>query len=106
GIGPAEELKRLGIEVVQDLPGVGHNLQDHPIAPILYLYKPGKKSEPASAGGVEAVLFLDTREGRDWPDLQFYFTHKVLGQPGDPRADGGYMIVATLVRPLSRGEIH
>ncbi|MFM7575790.1 MAG: GMC family oxidoreductase N-terminal domain-containing protein, partial [Microcystaceae cyanobacterium] len=29
GIGPAEDLQRLGIPVVQDLPGVGKNLQDH-----------------------------------------------------------------------------
>lgn len=30
GIGPKEELNRLGIRTVQDLPGVGENLQDHP----------------------------------------------------------------------------
>jgi Choline dehydrogenase and related flavoproteins len=30
GIGPADELCELGIEVVHDLPGVGRNLQDHP----------------------------------------------------------------------------
>ena len=29
GIGPAQELERLGIKVVHDLPGVGKNLQDH-----------------------------------------------------------------------------
>src|SRR6185312_10034819 len=31
GIGPADELAAEGIEVVTDLPGVGHNLHDHPI---------------------------------------------------------------------------
>src|SRR5690606_4626970 len=30
GIGPADELRELGVEVVHDLPGVGRNLQDHP----------------------------------------------------------------------------
>ena len=30
GIGPAEVLKWFGIPVIQDLPGVGANLQDHP----------------------------------------------------------------------------
>ena len=30
GIGPADELRELGIAVVHDLPGVGRNLQDHP----------------------------------------------------------------------------
>jgi len=29
GIGPADELRRLGIEITHDLPGVGRNLQDH-----------------------------------------------------------------------------
>ena len=29
GVGPAAELRALGIDVVQDLPGVGANLQDH-----------------------------------------------------------------------------
>ncbi len=30
GIGPAEHLKEIGIEVLHDLPGVGENLRDHP----------------------------------------------------------------------------
>ncbi|MEZ4860739.1 MAG: mycofactocin system GMC family oxidoreductase MftG [Caldilineaceae bacterium] len=30
GIGPAADLRRLGISVVQELPGVGQNLRDHP----------------------------------------------------------------------------
>ena len=35
GIGPADHLRRLGIDVVVDLPGVGSNLQDHPGAPMV-----------------------------------------------------------------------
>ncbi len=31
GIGPAAHLRQHGIEVVHDLPGVGENLQDHPL---------------------------------------------------------------------------
>ena len=30
GVGPATELRPLGIDVVQDVPGVGQNLGDHP----------------------------------------------------------------------------
>ena len=30
GVGPAAQLKSLGIPVVQDVPGVGRNLKDHP----------------------------------------------------------------------------
>lgn len=36
GIGPAAELRSLGIEIVLDLPGVGRNLQDHVRVPVLY----------------------------------------------------------------------
>ncbi|MBC7047326.1 choline dehydrogenase, partial [Salmonella enterica subsp. enterica serovar Heidelberg] len=36
GIGPADALRALGIPVVLDLPGVGENLQDHPVLPVAY----------------------------------------------------------------------
>ena len=36
GIGPAEHLASFGINVVQDLPGVGQNLRDHPSAAVLF----------------------------------------------------------------------
>ena len=36
GIGPADELRRHGIEVAIDLPGVGENLQDHPCVYMKY----------------------------------------------------------------------
>jgi choline dehydrogenase len=36
GIGPAEDLRALGIPTVADLPGVGRNLQDHPLVVITF----------------------------------------------------------------------
>ena len=36
GVGPAEDLRSLGIRVVHDLPGVGKNLRDHPSACVLF----------------------------------------------------------------------
>ncbi|HEY1480439.1 MAG TPA: GMC family oxidoreductase [Gaiellales bacterium] len=36
GIGPADALERLGIDVVRDVPGVGGNLHDHPMAELDY----------------------------------------------------------------------
>jgi choline dehydrogenase len=36
GIGPADELRALGIESVCDLPGVGKNLHDHLMAPLRF----------------------------------------------------------------------
>jgi choline dehydrogenase len=36
GVGPAEHLRSLGIDVVHDAPGVGQNLRDHPSAAVLF----------------------------------------------------------------------
>ena len=36
GIGPKDQLASLGIDVVQNLPGVGQNLRDHPTACVLF----------------------------------------------------------------------
>ena len=36
GVGPAEQLRPLGISMVHDLPGVGKNLRDHPSACVLF----------------------------------------------------------------------
>ncbi|MGY0064297.1 GMC family oxidoreductase [Streptomyces sp. LZ34] len=36
GIGPADQLRELGVDTVMDLPGVGANLQEHPAAPVLF----------------------------------------------------------------------
>ena len=39
GVGPAEALAAVGIDVVHQLPGVGRNLRDHPMAMALYEYQ-------------------------------------------------------------------
>jgi choline dehydrogenase len=36
GVGPAEELSAMGIPVADDLPGVGHALQDHPLVVLTF----------------------------------------------------------------------
>ena len=40
GVGPADQLKSVGVPVVCDLPGVGQNLRDHPIVPVTFRVKP------------------------------------------------------------------
>ena len=40
GIGPGSDLQALGIPVIQDLPGVGRNLRDHPGIPVLAYLMP------------------------------------------------------------------
>ncbi|GAB3001336.1 choline dehydrogenase [Streptomyces pseudoechinosporeus] len=47
GVGNGEELSRLGIDVVEDLPGVGENMQDHLEAFVMYAC-----TQPVSMAGI------------------------------------------------------
>jgi choline dehydrogenase len=94
GIGPADELKALGVEPVHDLPGVGKNLQDHvdcvmswecrqPIT--LYSDLRADKLIPSVVQGMllgegitttfpyEAGAFIRSNEGLVAPDIQLHF---------------------------------
>jgi choline dehydrogenase len=108
GIGPADHLREMGIPVKVDLPGVGENLQDHPIIALGYLYAEGKKSEPPAAGTIEGGLFIHTRSGINTsaPDLQYHFLHYCDVDPTYliPR-ELGFSLVPTLLRPQSYGSI-
>jgi GMC oxidoreductase len=86
GIGRPDELVRLRIEPVAELPGVGLNLQDHPLAGATYLSDRAdtlfdafneanlelleQGQGPLAGAGSEAGAFVRTREGLDAPDLQ------------------------------------
>ena len=41
GVGPAEQLRQLGVSVVHELPGVGENLRDHPLVIVLFRAREG-----------------------------------------------------------------
>src|SRR3954452_3158760 len=56
GIGPADQLKCLGIPVVVDLPGVGQNLQDHVQSRIIYSTK--KPMHTADNGFCQEIAML------------------------------------------------
>ena len=51
GIGPAGELRELGITPVADLPGVGRHLLDHPCAALHFAGRDGLAAELAAAAG-------------------------------------------------------
>lgn len=67
GIGPAEHLREMGIEVAVDLPGVGANLQDHAIVPMSWRMKPDTPSLNRSLRGLgigtSLIRYLLTRQG-------------------------------------------
>jgi choline dehydrogenase len=67
GIGDEIELRRLGIRLVQNVPGVGRNFQDHPVIGCIWEYQ--KPLAPHN-NAVEATLFWKSDPSLDTPDIQ------------------------------------
>lgn len=123
GIGPADHLKAVGIEVVVDLPGVGENLQDHLVAGAAYhstrpislsnAERPGNllnyllfKKGPLTSTIAEAGSFIKTRSDLPAPDIQFHFAPVFFKNHGfEPVPGHGFTIAPTLLHPRSRGRI-
>lgn len=128
GIGPADELRAIGITPVLDLPGVGRNLHDHPSAVVQTVtdhpapYGISWKALPRNALSVlqyllyrrgqlagnlfEVTGFLRTTENLDRPDVQFVFMPANRPKPGFPFPVGhGYGINSIVLRPKSRGSV-
>ncbi|GAB7047244.1 GMC family oxidoreductase [Catenuloplanes indicus] len=70
GVGPAADLRRLGIDVTIDLPGVGEHLLDHPES--LILWEASRPVPPNSAMDADAGLFIRRDPAEDRPDLMFH----------------------------------
>ena len=60
GIGPADQLTSLGINVVKDNPGVGANLRDHPIMSALWAVKKGHIQDPEAPRTQVAARYTAT----------------------------------------------
>lgn len=100
GIGPAAHLRDVGVEVLLDLPGVGGNLHDHPIIPLVYA---GARPVPATGSPHgEVIGMVRSPLATDGPDLQLLFVDI-------PYAPGvtvdGYTIVVSPMLPRSRGTV-
>ena len=91
GIGPADRLRACGIGVLADVPGVGHNLQDH-----LKLSVRWRARTTLPGSTVTAGLFTSS-DSTSPPNLQFY-VGRGLEQPEEV-----ITISVSLVRPESRG---
>jgi choline dehydrogenase len=123
GIGPASHLREHGVTVVADLPGVGENLQDHPVCGVgweclrpvslssaetlwnylryRFLHRGPLTSNVAEAGG-----FVRTQPNLPGPDLQLHFLPGLFEAHAlSHRRPHGFTLAATLVRPRSRGRI-
>ena len=105
GIGPADQLRRCGIPVLCDLPGVGQNFHDHPIIGLLYSYKRTIRPPDSNAAGIEGGLFVRSSDGLTEPDLQMVFNAGVVGPPQTEPDWTKLALVAALVKPASRGRL-
>lgn len=105
GIGPEEELRRHDLPVVQHLPGVGANHQDHVSFGVIFEYR---SPQPISYGGSEATLYWSSEAGMHLPDM----FHCQLEFPA-PSAETmaldvpvhGWTMFAGLAHPKSRGRV-
>ncbi|MBH0006684.1 GMC family oxidoreductase [Psychrobacter sp. SWN149] len=107
GIGSKSELEKLGINVVVDSPGVGENLHDHNLSPVIY---EGKKEVPPpsdmSIQVLHAHMFAKTQTALPGADMQPLFFHVPYYAPGqDSSVQNAFSLVAAGVRPTSRGRI-
>jgi choline dehydrogenase len=129
GLGPAEHLQALGIQVQRDIPGIGRNLQDHYIARLTYRLS----SHAWSANrritwprlGLEVArwllrgdgvltwspgmvgVFAKTQPGLEAPDIQLNGgpISWAEGRIGVPEDQPGLTLGVWQTRPLSRGSV-
>ncbi|WP_343632757.1 GMC family oxidoreductase N-terminal domain-containing protein [Roseateles sp.] len=128
GIGPAALLKRHGIEVVKDLPGVGGNLQDHlQIRAVFKVEGVSTLNTLASSWAGKARIGLEyalrrtgpmsmapsqlgafARSGPDkaWPDLQYHVQPLSLEAFGEPlHGFNAFTASVCNLNPTSRGSV-
>ncbi|WP_193044718.1 GMC family oxidoreductase [Mycolicibacterium baixiangningiae] len=101
GIGPQAHLRDLGIDVVRDLPGVGSNLQDHPLSGLIY--RSAKPIPTPRHNHGEVMGLIDTSSSGGAPDLQIVMadTAAVVGLD----APDTYLIGVSAIQPHSRGSV-
>ena len=127
GIGDAAHLAEHGIPVVADRPGVGANLQDHleiymqfaaakPVTLYKYWNLWGKamvgaqwlftKTGLGASNQFEACAFIRTREGIEYPDIEYHFLPIAVRYDGKAAAGGhGFQVHVGPMRSKSRGSV-
>jgi choline dehydrogenase len=127
GVGNANELKALGVDVVQNLPGVGENLQDHlevyiqhsctqpvSVAPALkWRNRPMIGAQwlflrkgPGATNHFEAGGFARSNEDVTYPNLMFHFLPIAIRYDGSaPEGDHGYQVHIGPMYSDSRGSV-
>ena len=108
GIGPGNQLCQLGIPVVQDLPGVGRNLRDHPDVPMAWRTREGfPLNVDQVATGTVTLRF--TASGSPFKnDMVIYMGNYAAARPMrglDHLGPAGVGVSLCLYLALSQGEL-
>ncbi|MBC6447894.1 GMC family oxidoreductase [Actinokineospora xionganensis] len=105
GIGDPVHLRALGVPVASGLRGVGTNLHDHVLAPVIVGTErdPGRPAE--GIGPAQTHLFWRSKPGLAVPDVQPLNFPVPMYQPGMSGPPTGFTMQAGIVRPTSRGTI-
>jgi choline dehydrogenase-like flavoprotein len=105
GIGPADQLRSLGIPVGNDLPEVGAHLEDHLlVAGVAYA---ARREVPRSHyNHADALLYVPRGDPNEGPDLLVMCLSLPFVLPSvGPLAPPAYVLVPCLMRPRSRGRV-
>jgi choline oxidase len=107
GIGPADHLRKAGVGVVRDLPGVGEHLLDHPEGVVNY--ETTRPVPPETINFWEVGIFDKTQEDIPAPDLMMHLGTVVFdmqtGPAGYPTAQHGFSLTPNVTRAKSEGTV-
>lgn len=126
GVGNADELRPLGVEMVHHLPGVGEHLQDHlevyiqyasklpvsiqpwmakwrrPLVGLMWLFRRG----PGATNHFEAGGFIRSNDEVAYPNLMFHFLPIAIRYDGSSPAGGhGYQVHIGPMYSDARGSV-
>jgi choline dehydrogenase-like flavoprotein len=103
GIGPADDLRKLGIAVAADRPGVGRNYQNHPQMHFAMTLKPNSRMSTAAQHYImTSHRFSSGLDNCPQGDLFHYHTGRVSTRSFGPSMA---MLAACLYAPVSRGVV-
>ncbi len=107
GVGPANNLRSVGVPVAHDLPGVGQNLRDHPVAGTVWRTRPGFQFD-GFAPRFQVILRYTASESPLRNDMQLVmnsFATRNIFQGGDYLEPIGIAIAVVLDLAMGKGEI-
>lgn len=127
GIGPAALLRKVGVPVLHDLPGVGRNLQDHLQVRLVFKTRErtlndevnsliGKawvgmqymlnRTGPLTLAASQVTIFTRSSPEADRPDIQFHMQPLSADKPGEgAHPFSAFTASVCQLRPFSRGHV-